>query len=308
MLHKVVCDICGSAGSRIIFDVDPGAEGIEPFAVNDSMRESDFGIYYPVIECEKCKLRYCSPRDDDETIRSYYRFSNYLCRYYEPYKTEKIHFFRKVIAHFDSRISGGRILDIGCSLGDFLMVAKEAGWDPFGVELNEEALEGAKKKGLSDLRHGSFEESGFEEKFFSAVALNDVVEHSVSPTTLLREIYRVLEPSGLLYISTPDAGSFSERILGRKWYGYRKIHIYYFSRKTIRHILEETGFEIEWIRILPKYFTIKQFIDRIEKYSPVLFKMIKPLLSPLAESGWILTFPFGDMQILARRPSGFSGK
>ncbi len=42
---------------------------------------------------------------------------------------------------------------------------------------------------------------------FDVVTLMDVIEHIPDPGDLVREVYRILQPGGVVYIVTPNFGS-----------------------------------------------------------------------------------------------------
>ena len=72
----------------------------------------------------------------------------------------------------------------------------------------------------------------------------DVLEHTGDPQAVLRECNRILKPGGILAINVPDNNSWLHKIMGRRWFFYLSVHLYYFSRKTLRALLNKTGFSL----------------------------------------------------------------
>jgi len=66
------------------------------------------------------------------------------------------------------------LLDIGCGSGGFMLKAKEAGIDVIGVDISEEMVKNAQKKGL-EVYHKDLCE--FEGKFDACVAIFDVINY-----------------------------------------------------------------------------------------------------------------------------------
>ena len=52
-------------------------------------------------------------------------------------------------------------------------------------------------------------------------------------------------------INYPDIGSWIARLMGRSWVFLLDVHLYYFTRATIRKLLEDAGFEV--VRIRPHF-------------------------------------------------------
>ena len=51
---------------------------------------------------------------------------------------------------------------------------------------------------------------------------------------VLRRVTALLTPGGLLIVNYPDIGSWIARAMGRKWPFLSSVHLYYFTRTTIR--------------------------------------------------------------------------
>lgn len=99
----------------------------------------------------------------------------------------------------------GRILDIGCGLGDFL-AGMDDRWQKFGVEPSRYAARLAAKKGIRVMRD-SFD---LDDASMDVVVFRGTLQHIADPITSLTEAARVLKPGGLLAIlATPDADSIA---------------------------------------------------------------------------------------------------
>lgn len=64
-------------------------------------------------------------------------------------------------------------------------------------------------------------------------------------------MYAAILPEGLIAIVTPSLDSWSRRLLGRYWMEYKTEHLTYFSRKSLRKLLENAGFSD--IQFAPNY-------------------------------------------------------
>lgn len=136
-----------------------------------------------------------------------------------------------------------RHLDVGCALGFMLQEARSAGWDPVGVETSEFAARYAAEHTSCVVHAGTLQQAGFPSESFDVVTLMDVVEHVPDPKELVDEIYRVLRPGGILFIVTPNFGSFSVSLYGLEAYGvWPDQHVVYFQPRTISALLRKVGF------------------------------------------------------------------
>jgi len=150
---------------------------------------------------------------------------------------------------------GDRLLDIGCGDGTLGYFAKNKYKEVYGVDISEEALKIAEKRGIIVEKVNLNEEKlPFENEYFDAVTCLDVIEHVFEPRDLIKEINRVLKRGGILIISTPNIRHwrhlFSLIVKGRfpktscdteHWDGG---HLHYFTYKDIELLLSEHGFEV----------------------------------------------------------------
>ncbi|MEA2828919.1 MAG: hypothetical protein QOG43_3358 [Actinomycetota bacterium] len=138
---------------------------------------------------------------------------------------------------------GGRLLDVGCGAGRYLLVMKALGWDVVGVEPDAGSRAVAESQGLrvvptladGDLAPGSFD----------VITLNHVIEHLADPVAELRSLRPLLAPDGLLGVATPNWASLGRRFFGPSWYALEAPrHLVLFDPATLRATVEAAGFRV----------------------------------------------------------------
>lgn len=150
---------------------------------------------------------------------------------------------------------GNRLLDVGCGTGVFLAEQAAAGWDVWGIEPNPEAAAAALARlpALSDrIIVRGIEDADFPDCSFDLVTMNHVLEHLVDPARTLASVHRWLVPGGRVHVRVPNIESLESRVFGRLWFGLDvPRHLYHFSRKSLRIMLEGAGFAS--VRAVPEF-------------------------------------------------------
>jgi 2-polyprenyl-3-methyl-5-hydroxy-6-metoxy-1,4-benzoquinol methylase len=146
------------------------------------------------------------------------------------------------------------VLDMGCGEGFFAARVAEKGNRVVGIDLLPEPrfvpkLEKFVRADLDNgLRDAMPELEGWQ---FDRVLLQDVLEHLRYPERLLCDCSKMLKPHGLLLVSVPNVANITVRLSllwGRFEYTQRGIldntHLRFFTRRTARRLLVESGYEI----------------------------------------------------------------
>jgi SAM-dependent methyltransferase len=143
----------------------------------------------------------------------------------------------------------GELLDMGSAFGHFAAVARRDR-PVTAIEVSPVAVRWAQERLSVQMRQGSIYDDYPEfNGRFSAVTLWDVIEHVTDPERALRATRAWLRPDGLLFLSTPDAGSIAARALGRRWHYVDPIqHLVLFDRRNLSALLARVGFRIREIR------------------------------------------------------------
>jgi len=139
------------------------------------------------------------------------------------------------------------VLDVGCAAGALLAMLKERGWKTHGVEISGPQAAYCRTRGL-DVSELPLEENKFPDHSFDAVLASHLIEHLNNPGSFVREAYRLLKPNGRFYVTTPNITGLQARIFGSRWRSAIFDHLYLFSIKTLRKLLEDSGFRVERVK------------------------------------------------------------
>jgi len=297
LTEQIPCNLCGSWKSRIRFiamDGWPGEAAGEYAATTDK-----FGAYGTIRQCRTCGLVYTSPRLKPPRMLDGYRETKdegYLLECDSRSMNAYL-----ALSMIRRHAQGGRLLDVGCNTGFFLNAARLS-YEVAGVEPSSWARSFAKEKLRLDIRASSLEEARFPDAHFDVVSLIDVIEHLPDPMAALREIARVTKPGGILYLVTPDVDSLSARLLRGKWWGLRPAHIYYFSKRTLRRLLYENGFEVVRTASYGRIFTWRYWLSRLSNYPRPISLAVEFIMRALRIEDKFLYLDTRDsIQVVARR-------
>jgi 2-polyprenyl-3-methyl-5-hydroxy-6-metoxy-1,4-benzoquinol methylase len=143
-----------------------------------------------------------------------------------------------------------RVLDIGCGFGQALAYHQARGCDVYGCEVDENIRRVAERHGFK-VRVGVFSAQDYEPEFFDYVTLDQVVEHSTAPLTLLKGIARVLKPGGSAVLSTPNPEGLLAKCFGRYWMNWHiPYHLQFFTRRSMRIAAAQAGLQLVKVRTI----------------------------------------------------------
>ena len=148
-----------------------------------------------------------------------------------------------------AHVPSGRLLDVGCGHGLLLDEARKRGYETLGLELSRDGARYARetlKLEVRELPLESFGEgrNGDAPGEFDAIVLADVLEHLDDPVAAIDSCARLLRPSGVVCIVTPDPSSVTARAAGSRWWGYLPAHTVLLPRKTLRELISARGLVI----------------------------------------------------------------
>ncbi len=222
-----------------------------------------------VVECLDCRLKALSPMPsleelvsvNEETVHPFFN----ACL--EDEESYRLYFARK-LDDLRRYKPSGRLLDVGCGAGFFLDAARDRGYDVAGVDLSPVPTAYARDMLGLEVAMGSLYDYQAPSGAFDAVTIFQTIEHDPDPAALSAELFRMLAPGGVLMVTTPAADGFVARVMGKRWFGYRNVeHVSFFTRQSLRHALERSGFEILFLEVEHgKKLTLKYALNRLINY------------------------------------------
>jgi SAM-dependent methyltransferase len=137
-------------------------------------------------------------------------------------------------------------LEVGCGRGEFLVLARQRGYQVSAVEPNPEAASAAEALGI-DVERALIEESTLPRQSFDVVFHVDLLSHFPDPITALQKMAALVRPDGLVCFEV------SVGALTRNWYrwvgrlGYPR-HLWFYSEDAVRTVLTRAGLRVEAVQ------------------------------------------------------------
>ncbi len=104
------------------------------------------------------------------------------------------------------------LLDVGCSGGEFLELALRPNIRAEGVEINTKFAGEARKRTNTVVYEGDICKISISQKY-DVVHFTEIIEHIIEPDKFMNAIRNVLNPGGMIYITTmPNTGSLRVRL------------------------------------------------------------------------------------------------
>lgn len=206
---------------------------------------------FKIMECSHCGLRFTTPRPGPDAIGRYYQSDEYYS--HQENKKGLVPRIYEFVKSFNIKhkaslaISGlpvGKMLDIGCGVGDFLVYLQKQGWEVQGVEPSEAAKKIAETR-LGFLPKSPLEYASFPDQSFDVITMWHVLEHVDDLHFQTSELVRLLKPGGRLIIALPNFQSFDCQYYKDKWAAWDvPRHLNHFAPDVIRDIITSLGFQV----------------------------------------------------------------
>jgi|19_taG_2_1085344.scaffolds.fasta_scaffold46554_3 2-polyprenyl-3-methyl-5-hydroxy-6-metoxy-1,4-benzoquinol methylase len=144
-------------------------------------------------------VRFQSKKEAQDLHINNYRSDGVLKQYGEPYQS---HYFR-VRYVIDQIEENSKVLDVGCNGGSLGIHLLKKGCHVNGIDLVDELVEKAKRRGIFAEKGEAENLSRYDSKSFKYVICTEVLEHLYDPFPAVKEAYRVLKEGGKYIITVP---------------------------------------------------------------------------------------------------------
>ncbi len=257
---------------------------------------------FRIVECTNCQLVYINPRLKFSVLEELYNDNKISPEhYYEAnIPQDTINFTKRMKLITKHHPTPGKLLDIGCNIGTLMNVAREKGWKTTGVEFNRSAAAfGRKRFGLKILEK-DFMKSKFPKESFDVVVMNDVIEHVIDPVKTLHEVNRILKKGGLLFMTTPNIGTFVAKASGKNWLHIKpNEHLLFFTPKTIKELCNTAGFRMTHWQSIGRVRSLETILQKSQTYSKLPYMLSKIIPLKLKEKISINVNPGDEMAVFA---------
>lgn len=142
----------------------------------------------------------------------------------------------------------GRLLDVGCGEGNFLVAMRGQGWSPSGIEPSKEGYAQASKRiGLHISSRPLLEKSTeWPHDHFDLITFWHSFEHMIHPKGVLAEARRLLKKEGVMYLAVPNIASWEFRWFGKYWFHLDlPRHLYHYTPETLSRLIVDAGFQVQ---------------------------------------------------------------
>jgi SAM-dependent methyltransferase len=243
----VRCPICGSDHTRLYRS---DVVDLEYFVIPPR--------HFDMQKCGDCGSEFLNPRPLESELPPFYP-SDYHA-YNENHSGLArllVQFRSRSRARFYGQLIGshsGSIFDVGT--GDcrhFDELRRFLDLECAGIEIQPDVAAKGRARGY-DVLEGTLEGADLSAHAgkYDIVSMNHILEHVVSPHTMLERAHDLLRPGGHVIGQLPTISSWENRLFGHNWGGYHyPRHLQIPSKSGLAGLLQDVGFTSVKIRSAP---------------------------------------------------------
>ncbi|MDO8736904.1 MAG: class I SAM-dependent methyltransferase [Thermoleophilia bacterium] len=274
---QITCAVCGSALQRPMW------------TVRDTLMGST--EQYNIVRCPECGTLRMSPRPDFSERRSSfsdtYPLFDWALGRKRPQADQRIGRFTAQINEINHRQRPGRLLDVGCGDGFFMLGMQRRGWAVSGIELHEKVAAYAHDELGLDVRGGAEHEADWGGQY-DCITLLGVIEDLDDPNACLQRCQEHLAESGLLVVQTHNIDCLEAKFFGPHWFNVEAPrHVWHFSPDTLARLLAGNGFRQEALLHYGAAYVTERSIEnrrgKVFPSSPFDRVLRKALIAPAAK-------------------------
>lgn len=200
--------------------------------------------FFNTVECDSCGLVYADSRLNPASQNKYYK--NYFSEEHQAVPEAKVRdkMYWLEFEYIYNYIKTGKVLDIGCSGGEFLDYFNEHGFECYGIEVGSEAAGIARRKYGSRIINASLLDAEIKDTF-DLIVLRGTIEHIPEARKVLIKAVNLLNKNKKSYIyitSTPNVDCISAKIFKTNWTQHLpEEHLFHFKKKHFDDLFAEYG-------------------------------------------------------------------
>lgn len=218
---------------------------------------------YSIVECKTCTHAWVESMPTEEELAALYRetaesflgsglagpMATYLGD--DDRRFFAFHADRLAAVEAAGAVPSTRILDFGCSQGAFVATLVKKGYRQVtGFDRSASAVREGRVRWNIDLEAGSLDEYALKDAGrFEIVHAANVLEHVVDPGGILRDLRKLLRPSGRLVVCVPNTRSLQVGLAKtRSPVIDPPHHLQYYGPRSLAQVVTSAGFEVTTMR------------------------------------------------------------
>ena len=293
------CPVCGSKDESNVFaeaDFDPQKWDSFAFA----SRKLPEYMHYRLITCPTCDLLYANPLPTLESLSAAYEDAAFDSSEEAGYAART---YGSILPEIVSRLKSREgALDIGTGDGAFLGELIKAGFTNVqGVEPSAAPIIMASPDIKPLIRQGLFRSVDYLAESLQLVTCFQTIEHLYDPMSMCRDVFKLLKPSGAVFLICHNRAGLSVKMLGMKSPIFDIEHLQLFSPQSARNMLERSGFQDIIVKPLKNTYPLHYWA----KLFPLPAKFKRSLLNRLKGSkigSLPISLSVGNLVVIGRKP------
>ncbi len=229
----MICKVChqevDDKAEEILHNVPEGAQ-----CLVEQYEDNSIGVNLHILQCPYCQ----TVQLNDEPVRYYKEVITSV-----GYSKEMKNYREKQMREFAQQYNlyEKRVLEIGTGRGALLEIVENIIPKAMGIEWNIEYVQKLKAKG-HDVEKGYIQEDYISNRGpLDAFFIVNFLEHAPNPSGILKGIHRNLVSEGVGLVEVPN---FDKMIRTNRFYDFIRDHLIYFTKDTLRILLETNGFKV----------------------------------------------------------------
>ncbi len=236
-----------------------------------------FGRSADVRKCQSCSLIFLD-QDSYDFPEAFYEaeYHQTYLTHVDPEILDPEKYYEKMLKttkmwsdRIKDMLTGEEVmLDVGCSTGHLMMSLKDKTREIYGHEINEKEIQFCREKLDLDVSNQPLDKR-FQKQYFDYILAIFVLEHIAEPIKFLSNLKQFLKPTGKFIIVVPNVEDPLLSLYDMS--GFHEFyfcieHLFYYSPKTLAHVIQKSGMSGEIARI--QEYPISNHLNWIYQQQP----------------------------------------
>jgi len=223
------CILCGSANRTVLYS------------------RNEWKVY----KCVECNLGVLDPQPDNEELANLYQQEYFQSHYNNelipgsPEMKKRLSKEKHRLRFFQKFKKKGKVLDIECGRGCFLLACHEQGHKVEGIDISADVANYVKSNLEIAVHVGEVSNITLPENTFDVITLWHSLEHTADPNIYIHNARKWLKDEGVLIIDVPNYAGHDALKTWNDWQGWSiPYHFYHFTKDSLICLLRKHGFAV----------------------------------------------------------------